>query len=251
MSLTDAYTSFLRTRDGKDALVAALGNRLEGRLLARWNGGAHAVDTAWLGATPPADAEPFALWLDVVELMPMLLVPRVEAGDRLGWLAARPVERWQYGAFLELADIRFKGRELFDRSRLLAGPETGPVTRVLRDEADLYAHWFGKTLPDRVVWQLVAEALPDEPLQRRWDLRTEWGEEAEEGAYSLVTPDNVELDPLEGDDVPTLDAWQAPDGVSFRTLVHDQLGLLDQPTYRAAELPAELRDMALRGVSRE
>jgi hypothetical protein len=248
VSLTDAFTSYLRTRAGTDALAAELGNRPEARWLAQWNGVAQAVEQdgqrTWIGPTTPPDAQPHDLWLDVVEMMPMLLVPREDPPYLAGWIATRPVERWQFAAFLNVASIHadYAGpTTLFDRARILDGPEASPVTRVLRDEADLYAHWFGKTLATSTLWELVAEA----PRVGDLGLGTEWGEEADEGAYRLVSPDNVHLDPLDGDDVPVLSAWEAPAGVTFRTRVHPQLGLRAQLT-RAAEIPAQLRDVAAR-----
>ena len=90
--------------------------------------------------------------------MPMLRVP-----EPLGWLALRPVERWQFAGFLAVATLRGAGHKVGDvrtmkPERLTDGPETGPVTRVLRDEASLYAQWFGKLVADRTDWQLVAES---------------------------------------------------------------------------------------------
>jgi hypothetical protein len=94
---------------------------------------------------------------------PMLYVPRAGNPAPLGWLALRPVERWQFAGFLEVAWTR-GGRKAgdfhpMDGKRLLAGPETEPVTRVLRDEASLYTQWFGKLVPSRIDWQLAAESL--------------------------------------------------------------------------------------------
>ncbi|WP_270006268.1 hypothetical protein [Solirubrobacter deserti] len=214
-----------------DQLVAALGNRPEARLL---------EEGAWVGPTVPKDAGPGDLWLDTVELMPMRLVPREHPPYTTGWVATRPVERWQFAAFLELADIRH-GEGLFDRERILDGPESGPVTKVLREEADLYAHWFGKILADRITWQLVVEAPGGDPADD-WGLVAEWDNEAYEGAYGVVTPDAVYKD---ADELPTFSAFEAPDGVFFRTFVHPQLGLTDQLT-RAPEIPAELRNVAPR-----
>jgi hypothetical protein len=252
VSLTDAFTSFLRSRR-KDDLVAALGNRLEGRLLAQWSGGTHAADAdgtrAWIGPALPSAAEPYDLWLDAVELMPMVLVPRPDVARMVGWVATRPVERWQFGAFLAVARIRARRSDLFDRARILDGPETTPVTRVIRDEAELYARWFGKLLPSRPTWELVSEARPEDDLATRWSLTAEWDDEAYEGANGVVTPGNLYLDPL-GEDggVPVFSAGEAPENITFRTLVHAQFGLIDRLA-RAPEIEAELRDLAPRDHS--
>ena len=211
--LTDAFTVFLRERTGRDALVVALGDRLEASLLAEWTGGVHrAGPTTWVGPGLPADARLGDVWLDTAELMPMLR-------NAAGWLALRPVERWQYGAFLRVAKLRGKPKPVswftpLDRTRLLAGPETGAVSRLLHEEARLYADWFGKEIAGRA-------SRRGEPL---WGAVREWAEEAEPGIFGVIDAATVDLDPLAPEPPGRWDesrlrfeAWWAPFGVGFRT----------------------------------
>jgi hypothetical protein len=254
VTLSNAFILYLRNRKGQGDLVAALqraGRGLEAGLLMDWTGGIHPTETddgrrAWVGQVLPPDAKPGDLWLDVVEVMPMLYVPRAGNASPLGWLALRPVERWQFAGFLEVAWTR-GGRKAgdfhpLDRSRLLAGPETEPVTRVLRDEASLYAQWFGKLVPSRIDWQLAAEVLDPAPL---WGaVPREWGGEEWEDVYSVTELDTLELE----DDLPEElihRAWEAPDDVGFRTMVGQQYGLITETAPEAA-IRMSLRDQAPR-----
>src|SRR4051794_24221452 len=91
------FTAYLRGAAERDDLAAALaqsGHPLEASLL-------QDERRAWVSATLPVDAQPGDLWLDTVELMPMRLISGDDAP--LGWLALRPVERWQFGAFMNVA----------------------------------------------------------------------------------------------------------------------------------------------------
>src|SRR5215218_435079 len=126
-----------------DALAAS-GHELEASLLS-------GDKPASVGPTLPSSAKTGDLWLDTVELMPMVFFTR-DSGEPFGWLALRPVERWQFAGFLDLTWAGAFRRRIGDlkpmeRGRLLAGEENGPVTHILRDEAALYAMWFGKSIP--------------------------------------------------------------------------------------------------------
>ena len=85
-----------------------------------WNG-----RRLWTGSQLPSAAQAGDVWLDTCQLTPMVLVPREqdECGDDetpsdvlgrvtayIGWIDTRPVQRWQFAAFLTLA--RFSPREV-------------------------------------------------------------------------------------------------------------------------------------------
>jgi hypothetical protein len=223
LTLADTFTAYLRRDAGRDAMAGALaasGHELEASLLTGERPG-------WVGPTLPTDAQPGDLWLDAVELMPMVFFARVD-GEGLGWLALRPVERWQFAGFLDLTwagSFRRRIGELkpFDRGRLLAGDENAPVTDVLFDEAELYAMWFGKSIPHRVTWQLAAEVLDTDPM---WGPVREWADAPYDGAFRVVDADLIDFDADE-DDPPevVVDGGAAPPGVGFRTFVDVHFGL--------------------------
>jgi hypothetical protein len=225
VALTDTFTAFLRKRAGRDEMAAALersGHSLEASLLA---GSAE----GWVGSALPAAAEPGDLWLDVTELMPMVLTPD-------GWLALRPVERWQVGAFLDRAKFAGGPRRIgeltpLDGARLLAGDEREPVTRVLRDEAALYALWFGKSIAHRIDWQLAAEALGPSETAKLWGPVREWADAEYDDAYRVLDAELIDFDP--DDEYPpvlVLGATDAPADVGFRTFVDARTGLLTSAT---------------------
>jgi hypothetical protein len=241
LTLTEAYTTFLRTREGKDDFVAALqraGHSLEAELLMDWTSETVATETgdgrrAWVGPTLPKQPEPGDLWLDVVEAMPMVHTPAP------GWLALRPVARWQFAGFLENA--RTKGPAL-DRQRLLNGPETDPITRVLREEASLYAQWFGKLVAERIDWQLASDFI--DPAALWGPVPREWSGEEWDDVYGVTDLDTLDLE----DDLPDdliFRAWEAPDDVTFRTIVPHRHGLITE-TAPAEAIGVALSDQAKR-----
>jgi hypothetical protein len=253
LTLTAAYATFLKQRERPGDLVAALrlaGHGLEAELLMDWTGsGVRATETtdgrrAWVGPTLPSSPQPGDIWLDVAELMPMLRVP-----EPLGWLALRPVERWQFAGFLAAATLRGAGHKVgglrtMRAERLTAGPETGPVTHVLRDEASLYAQWFGKSLADRTDWQLVAESVAPATL---WGgVPAEWGGEEWAGAYSVTTLETLALEDNLPDEL-IFRSSEAPDDVSFRTFVRSDVGLFTE-TARAEAIGARVKDQADRSA---
>ena len=202
------------------AALAASGHELEAALLT-------GEQEAWVSATLPTGAQPGDLWLDTVELMPMLHFADDE-GQPFGWLALRPVERWQFAAFRDLAwNWRF-GRigalKPMDPERLLAGDENAAVTHILHDEAELYANWFGKMIPHRAIWQIAAETLDTDPL---WGPVQEWADSNYDGAYRVVDARLIDFDPDSDEEPPALvlDAADAPPGVGFRTFVRADTGL--------------------------
>ena len=218
MPLTDTFTAYLRGRAGRDDMADALagsGHRLEAELLVRGNS-----DRRWVGLALPTAAEPGDVWLDTVELMPMVLYAR-DSGEPFGWLALRPVERWQFGAFLNVAPWSGSTRRIgdvkpMDARRLLAGDEHAPITHVLRDEASVYAMWFGKSIPHRVDWQLAAEALGPGELDRMWGPVREWADAEYDGAYRVVDAELIDFDPDDDDPTSLVLHWtEAPADVGF------------------------------------
>jgi len=140
-----------------------------------------------------------------------------------GNLATRPVERWQFGAFLAITGhpptrSRYQ-TDLFDRTRLLARPETEPLTQVLREEASLYARWAGKRVATRQDWR----AAP--PGRHTWGAIREWAEEVAPGVVGVVGPGTVDADPTpepwpwprDERRRDTFQDWEAPKTIGFRT----------------------------------
>ncbi len=250
------FARFLRDRAAKDELVAALGDRVEAHLLARWDGGRLETEwegrRAWVGTTVPPLARRGDLWLDATEVTPHVLITRIENDEPIVWMATRPVERWQFGAFLDVARpearLRYGRHWVFDRERLLGGDELAPVTNVMREEAWLYAGWFGKWLFTRVGWQLAAEIFPPERIAALWGPVREWDNEVYEGAFSDVAPNTVDDVPIEDDDYPWIyDEGAASTAVGFRTEVHLQHGLMTR-AFEYPEIKGKLRDLAPRDV---
>jgi formylglycine-generating enzyme required for sulfatase activity len=181
VSLSEAFARYLRDRRVTDELP-------------------HAAALATTPAVPPGDPRPGDEWLDPVELTPLVWTGHY-------WLAKRPVERWQFAAFLEVASFAPREvqvppkRPVLDRARLLAGPEGEPITRLMAGEAILYAAWFGKVLATQHAWRDADPAL--------WGPVHEYGTSVDEGEASSHGPD--------GDDEETYGEFAVPEGVGFRT----------------------------------
>lgn len=212
--LTDTFTEYLRggalrPRTLAEALHNA-GMRLEGALLARE--GWHADDEwprVFVGRRPPHDARLGDVWLDSVEVMPMVLVEEPTYRDAAPyqpvWLATRPVLRWQFCAFAAAAPFarRVVQAELpvnpFDATRL-AGHEAAPITSILPAEAELYAAWFGKVTTTRDAWVGAARTLgPRAAALWRPGLREWIGElcSFDESLRARIGPDDVGTHPDE------------------------------------------------------
>ena len=111
---------------------------------------------------------------------------------------------------------------------------------MLRDEASLYAQWFGKLVADRIDWQLVAESI--DPATLWGDVGGEWSGEEWEGAYSITTLETLALE----DDLPDeliFRSYEAPDDVGFRTFVRHDTGLFTE-TAPAEAIGARVKDQA-------
>jgi hypothetical protein len=211
---------------------------------------------ASVGPHLPQPAKAGDIWFDTCELMPLILLPpeplspddeySPEALARMspfrGWMALRPVANWQYAAFLNLA--RFGPREvqlapgfrMLDPARILQGDETNPTTNLTESEAEMYAHWFGKSVCGQGEWQAASRLLTPEQMETLWNgLRREWGGTFQEGVTVVVTPTNIDLDLMEEWDSEAerepadnifYGEWDMPPEVGFRTRVLYSTGLL-------------------------
>jgi hypothetical protein len=214
VQLTKAYRRYLRKRDGlAPATLRAAGYGLEAALLEH-----RPLPEPWtkhrthVGPRLPDHARPGDIWMDTVEVMPMVLIPFEDTDEPILWLAMRPVARWQFAA------------AGFGSARALDGPELAPVTRVSYEEATRYAQWFGKLTADRIDWQLAKAALPRANVDALWGSVREWGSYEYEEVYSVVEPSTVDLE-----DVPDELIFYPSDAVEdvgFRTSVHLQIGMI-------------------------
>lgn len=119
------------------------------------------------------DAKPGDLWLDSVELMPMLRVELPAQGaarpPRPGWIATRPVARWQFRAFVAAAPLVEREVQVrpaiasMDAARIADGDEGAPINHITFGEATLYSWYFGKTIAGARAWR-GAEAAPGDAL---------------------------------------------------------------------------------------
>jgi hypothetical protein len=188
----------------------------------------------WTGAALPESARPRDLWLDTCQLTPMLLVPRDE--DNYAWIDLRPMHRWQYAAFLSLA--QFTPREvqldpplsLLDPHRILDGSFTDPVADLTPDEARLAANWFGKAQCGQIAWQLARESLSDGELSALWQtpLR-EWTGSYAEGEHIALSRTTIDEDPADEPPGMVYGEWAHRATITFRACVYLQLGLLTHP----------------------
>jgi len=225
----------------------------------------------FLGMQPPDDSAAGDLWFDPLETVVMTLVPAEgplpgeryapEALSRMqpfvGWMALRPVPNWRYATFLRIARLQPRIVQLsppillLDPTRILQGNPTDPVTDLTCPEALLYASWFGKGICGQDEWQAAARlsprALADDLLG---SLRREWAGAYSEGLYAVVTPFNIHKDwdelyeDARSHEEVVFNEWQVPSGVSFRTKVLYQFGLLKEPW----EDPAAMVDVKLMEV---
>lgn len=213
-SLTDGFAAYLRGNAREPEPLAALlgeaGLSIEA-LIARdgWQPATGEWSRIFVGRLPPSDAKPGELWLDSVEVMPMVLVEeptfRADPPRRPVWLAIRPVARWQFRAFVAVAPIVARTVQValpvtpLDPQRL-DGPEHAPITDVIEAEAELYAAWFGKVVGSRDAWQGAAHTLGERAAALWTPGLREWiGElcSADESVRARIGPEEVDLSPDE------------------------------------------------------
>jgi hypothetical protein len=110
-------------------------------------------DGAWEGSEcslewhPPSAPRPGELWFDARELTLMAYVTEFPgwSSDLRGWMAIRPVQKWQYAAFLAIAQPPSGTYgDRFDRDRLTSDESIGPIVDLYADEAKAYASFFRK-----------------------------------------------------------------------------------------------------------
>jgi hypothetical protein len=210
--LTDTFVEYLQSGAADPRALAAVlrsaGFSLEGAFLER--AGSHGGWDDWprvfVGRRPPDDATAGDVWVDSVEVMPMVLVEaptfRRDPAVRLTWHAIRPVMRWQFRAFAAVASIVERTVQValpvtpLDPARL-AGDELLPITSITAGEAALYARWFGKVPGARNAWRGAAKTLGAERTAALWTPGLhEWTNErcsADEGLRVRIGPDEVEL----------------------------------------------------------
>lgn len=225
----------------------------------RLDHGAWAGRIAHVGPRVPV-GEAGDLWFDTCELSLMVLVPRppeeiaklspvhlARLTPFVSWLAVRPVARWQFAAFVDVARREPVAQAyqppfaLLDPARLATGDEAASATRLTCTEAGLYLFWFGKQMPAQDDWQAATRALPAAPWgepPREWAGESYFAEEL----MVAVSPTTVDTDPREAMDVDDPAArmiygeWDAPDDVTFRSAVSTQVGLRLEPSGTSAGL---------------
>jgi hypothetical protein len=275
MTLTEAYVAYLRDPvAGQGVLVGALagaGYALEAGLLRQARSGrlvathvdlpgAWAGHRAFVGAQLPAQAAAGDIWLDTLEVMPMILVPDeplepdvrysaafVTRHDPLyAWLALRPVAAWQFGGFLALAPIAPRVAQvdppfrLLDPARILRGAASRPVSDLTAGEARMYAGWFGKGLAGQYARRLAARYLPAaEATALAGQAGREWAGLFAEGIELAVAPATLERDAQEeyesdaepeGPSRMLYGEWAHAVDIGARTSVLRQTGLFSHTT---------------------
>ncbi len=221
----------------------------------------------FVGPHLPSQAKPGDVWLDIVELTPMILVVSLDEAttDLYRWVSLHPVYVWQFRTFLHLADVKLvrqyfmKAADLFDPDRFTKMSSMEFVTNVYHEEAVAYAHWFGKYLCGQFELQLAEASLkPEEFLRvlpphiRLWDEAAAHSEFARiaVGRDSLYKDPDAELDHQNDankslPDRMLYDEWERTVGVGFSTLVAAEVGLLHQVPRMAYEF-IELQNAAPR-----
>lgn len=170
MSLTEAYQHYLQSQLSPEAvsqLIDALetaGLRLVAEGLRQYfhdgNQSFSWTDSTWgnrkcyVGKDTPK-AQYGDLWLDIVELTPMIYIPARSgvAPESKGWIAIHPVQIWQFHTFLNLVKWRgdpnmesIKPQRLMDKTRFDTVDELNCVTNVYHEEASAYSMWYYKML---------------------------------------------------------------------------------------------------------
>jgi hypothetical protein len=197
-SLVARFIEYLEAGAGEakaPALAAALradNYQLEAELLVRsgWTDGVAAPGVwskrrTFVGRRPPPDAAIGELWLDVVEVTPMVLVEEPARGTarppRRVWMSIRPVARWQFRAFAAAAPLVPREVQVapqlvpLDPGRL-DGEDAAVMTDVTFGESCLYAWWFDKILASTSQWQGAERSLSAGELAALWAPGVhEWG----------------------------------------------------------------------------
>jgi hypothetical protein len=206
------------------------------------------------GPHPPSNPNANDVWFDVVELAPMILIPREDEPslDHACWLAMHPVYRWQFDGFLRCIKVRRKRIEFPSALDYLSADRfddldpTTFVNDVYHDEALAYAHWFGKFLSGQFELEDAQHFLGDNefsvvlpPRMRLWD-ESEFADS--EFIRLAVGSDTLYKDPDDhynefllresGDNkkLPSrmlYEEWERREDIGFSTSVPLELGLID------------------------
>jgi len=211
------------------------------------------------GPSLPTAAQPGDVWLDVVQLTPMILVPalRTAAAEKRRWVSMHPVYVWQFKAFLNLVRWRVVKKyfmaapDLMLPSRFESLNNLSFATNLFHEEAVAYAHWFGNYLCRQfdleaarnfLVPEQFSEILP--PNMALWD-EMEYGKS--EFLRRAVRQSTIDADPdeefeTEGDyvnesrpDRMLYKEWERKPDVGLSTAVLCEVGLIQKTPLLAYE----------------
>lgn len=278
--LAKTYKSYLFSRTSAKIqqeiikLLAQSGYVLESWLISLYFNGVNEVNIsvdnciwskrkAWIGHHLPINASPGDIWMDIVEMTPMILIPipleevaewskelleRLHNDTNFGWVSLRPVANWQFSAFLELAVIESYDSQVpppfpvMDTTRIIGNSEVcSDVVNIIKREASIYALWFNKFTADPVSWEYAYDFLTQDEFYSLWgNTKREWiNDFIDETTSVICTPETALFnvsDGLESEDKSSLDLaktlicdeWRFFNSVTFRTSVSSQVGLLKQ-----------------------
>jgi hypothetical protein len=214
---------------------------------------------AWIGSELPPHAQAGDIWMDMVEMMPMILIPFPESelvdwseellakmGTNYAWFALRPVSNWQFKAFLALSVKATCETQVLppfpvvNQQRIIDDTMLdSDVVNVLRSEAWIYALWFNKYLGGE--WEYAYRYLTAEEINSCWGkTRKEWMDYyIDETTSAICTPETVLFDIDEGleSEDPEMVAlaksmicneWKFFADVTFRTAIPVHVGLVNR-----------------------
>jgi hypothetical protein len=278
--LAKIYKSYLfekmscKIQEDMIRLLAQSGYDLESWLISLYFNGVNEINIsldncvwsnrkAWIGSHLPTNANPGDIWMDTVEMTPMILIPtppeevaewseellnRLHNNTNLGWVSLRPVAGWQFSAFLELVTIESYDSQLLppfpvmDTTRIIGDREIcSNVVNITKREASIYALWFNKYTASPASWEYAYYFLGQDEFHSLWgSTRREWiNDFIDETTSVICTPETVLFnvsDGLESEDTSLInlaktlicDEWKFFDNVTFRTSVSSQIGLVNR-----------------------
>lgn len=280
-SLVKSYKYFLfnktssKTQENMIELLHQSGYRLESWLLSCYfNHGKDEVKIelddciwskrkAWISSHLPTDASPGDVWMDIIEMTPMILIPtppaevaewskellnRLHNDTNYGWVSLRPVANWQFMAFLELVVIENYDSQVpppfqvMDTTRIIGKKEScSEVVNTIKSESDAYSLWFNKLISDPILWEYTYNFLTQREFDFLWGItKKEWVIDFIDEATSVMrTPETILFDVADGleSEEPyssnlarslTCDEWTFFKNVTFRTSVSSQIGLISK-----------------------
>jgi hypothetical protein len=281
MSLQRTYKSYLLNRTSteiQESLVKSLlqhGYRLEAHLASIYfndrqdtteiqlDGCIWSGRKAWIGSMLPVNANPGDIWMDTIEMISMIFipVPREEVAEwseqllqrrggdtNYAWISLRPVAKWQFQTFLQLAVRETYEPQVpppfpvMDLDRIIDGNNMySDAVNIIREEASIYALWFNKMTNSPVGWEYAYRFLNKEEFNFLWGVtKKEWiNYFVDETTSSICTPETFIFDIseyLESEDPEkiklakslTCNEWNFFHDVTFRTVVSSQIGLIEK-----------------------